>query len=89
MGVTPFRVKAQNILADKTCSMKTKLLLSAAILFWILVSKTDDLLFTFFAVYSSALTISFFFFKRDQKRQGKSGGDQKLPQSQTARPKAK
>jgi hypothetical protein len=69
--------------------MRTKLLLSASVLFWILASKTNDLFFTFFAVYSSALTISFFFFKRDQKRQAKADGDKKNPKSQTASAKTK
>lgn len=52
--------------------MKTKLLCFGAILFWILVSKTNDLLFAFFAVYLTALWLSVLFFKREQKQVAKS-----------------
>ena len=69
--------------------MKTKLLFLGAILFWILASKTNDLLFTFFAVYSTALGISVFFFKRDQKREAKSNVNHQLSKAQAPRPKTK
>jgi hypothetical protein len=67
--------------------MKTKLLFLGAILFWILASRTDDLLFFFFAVYLTALWISFFFFKWEQKREAKSDINHQRLKSQAASPK--
>jgi L-asparagine transporter-like permease len=58
-------------MADRVFTMSTKLLFLGAVIFSFLASKTEDLLFVFLAVYLSTLTISVFFFKREQKQHAK------------------
>jgi len=69
--------------------MKTKLLFIGAILFWILVCKTNDLLFTFFAVYLTALWGSVLFFKGAQKRETKSDISRQPLKAQARGPKTR
>lgn len=71
-------LKFLNTLADNIFTMNTKMLFIGAIIFSILASKTDDLLFSFFAVYLTALTISVFFFKYDQKKNAKRKSENSL-----------
>ena len=73
-------LKSKTALADKVFAMNTKLLLLGAIVFSFVASKTGDLLFTFFAVYLTALGISVFFFKREQKRYRKPQTNNSAPQ---------